>query len=230
MKAIVVTEEAAGTAGMTLVERPEPEPAINDVAVQVRAAGFVATELAWPSTWTDRLERDRTPSIPGHELAGVVTALGYGTTGLSVGQRVFGLSDWYRDGTLAERVAVEARNLAPLPGDVDFTVGASLPISCLTAWQGLFEHGRLQAGQSVLVHGAAGAVGSMAVGAAGQKLASTSLIFSAFLPAHEEYRRDFEVPEFRLSKAVIDQHRFDFELPRFAGFCRSGTAIQHVGL
>jgi NADPH:quinone reductase-like Zn-dependent oxidoreductase len=161
MKAIVVTEEAAGTAGMTLVERPEPEPAINDVAVQVRAAGFVATELAWPSTWTDRLERDRTPSIPGHELAGVVTALGYGTTGLSVGQRVFGLSDWYRDGTLAERVAVEARNLAPLPGDVDFTVGASLPISCLTAWQGLFEHGRLQAGQSVLAHGAAGAVGSM---------------------------------------------------------------------
>jgi NADPH:quinone reductase-like Zn-dependent oxidoreductase len=161
MKAIVVRDEAAGTAGMTLMERPEPEPAINDVAVQVRASGFVATELAWPSTWTDRLDRDRTPSIPGHELAGVVTALGYGTTGLSVGQRVFGLTDWYRDGTLAEFVAVEARNLAPLPGDVDFTVGASLPISGLTAWQGLFEHGRLQAGQSVLAHGAAGAVGSM---------------------------------------------------------------------
>ena len=91
----------------------------------------------------------------------MVTALGYGTTGLSVGQRVFGLADWYRDGTLAEYVAMEARNLAPLPGDVDFTVGASLPISGLTAWQGLFQHGRLQAGQSVLVHGAAGAVGSM---------------------------------------------------------------------
>src|SRR4051794_10644863 len=161
MKAIVVAEKAAGTAGMTLVERPEREPAINDVAVQVRASGFVVTELGWPSTWTDRLDRDRTPSIPGHELAGVVTALGDGTTGLSVGQRVFGLTDWYRDGTLAEHVAVEARNLAPLPGDVDFTVGASLPISGLTAWQGLFEHGRLQAGQSVLAHGAAGAVGSM---------------------------------------------------------------------
>jgi len=79
-----------------------------------------------------------------------------------VGQRVFGLTDWYRDGTLAEYVAVEARNLAPLPGEVDFTVGASLPISGLTVWQGLFEHGHLQAGQSVLVHGAAGAVGSMA--------------------------------------------------------------------
>ena len=91
----------------------------------------------------------------------MVTALGYGTRGLSVGQRVFGLTDWTRDGTLAEYAAVEARNLAPLPGDVDFTVGASLPISGLTAWQGLFEHGRLQPGQSALVHGAAGGVGSM---------------------------------------------------------------------
>jgi NADPH:quinone reductase-like Zn-dependent oxidoreductase len=161
MKAIVVNDQAAGTAGMKLVERPEPQAAINDVVVQVHASGFVPTELTWPSTWTDRLNRDRTPSIPGHELAGVVTALGYGTTGLSVGQRVFGLTDWTRDGTLAEYTAVEARNLAPLPGDVDFTVGASLPISGLTAWQGLFVLGRLRAGQSILAHGAAGAVGSM---------------------------------------------------------------------
>ena len=161
MKAIVVTDQAAGTAGMKLVERPEPPAAINDVVVQIHASGFVPTELAWPSTWTDRRGRDRTPSIPGHELAGVVAALGYGTTGLSVGQRVFGLTDWHRDGTLAEYVAVEARNLAPLPGDVDFTVGAGVAMTGLTAWQGLFEHGRLQAGQSVLAHGAAGAVGSM---------------------------------------------------------------------
>ena len=161
MKAIVVTDEADGMAGMTLVERPEPPAAINDVIVEIHASGFVPTEMAWPSTWTDRLGRDRTPSTPGHELAGVVSALGYGTTGVSVGQRVLGLADWHRDGTLAEYVAIEARNLAPLPGDVDFTVGASLPISGLTAWQGLFQHGRLQAGQSVLAHGAAGAVGTM---------------------------------------------------------------------
>src|SRR5262245_63840212 len=128
MKAIVVTDQAAGTAGMKLVERPEPRAAINDVVVRVHAAGFVNTELAWPSTWTDRLDRARTPSIPGHELAGVVTTLGYGTTGLSVGQRVFGLTDWTRDGTLAEYTAVEARNLAPLPADIDFTAGPSLSI------------------------------------------------------------------------------------------------------
>ncbi|HEY3927500.1 MAG TPA: NADP-dependent oxidoreductase [Candidatus Koribacter sp.] len=162
MKAIVATDQAAGAAGVKLVERPEPQAAINDVVVQVHASAFTGDELTWPSTWTDRAGRDRTPSIPGHELAGVVTALGYGTTGLSIGQRVFGLTDWYRDGTLAESVAVEARNLAPLPGDVDFTVGAALVMSGLTAWQGLFEHGRLRAGQSVLVHGATGVVGSMA--------------------------------------------------------------------
>jgi NADPH:quinone reductase-like Zn-dependent oxidoreductase len=161
MKAIVVTDEAAGTRGMALVDRPEPKAAINDVIVEVHAAGFVNTELSWPSTWTDRLERDRTPTIPGHELAGVVTALGYGTTGLSVGQRVFGLTDWYRDGSLAQYMAIEARNLAPLPDEVDFVAGASLPISGLTAWQGLLVHGRLRAGQRVIAHGAAGAVGSM---------------------------------------------------------------------
>jgi NADPH:quinone reductase-like Zn-dependent oxidoreductase len=168
MKAIVVTDEAAGRAGMTLAERPRPEPAIGDVLVEVHASGFTPTELEWPSTWADRLGRDRTPAIPGHEVAGVIGALGYGTTGLSVGQRVFGITDWYRDGTLAEYVAVEARDLAPLPGDIDFTVGASLPVSGLTAWQALFDHGRLQAGQSVLVHGAAGGVGSMAAQLAGE--------------------------------------------------------------
>jgi NADPH:quinone reductase-like Zn-dependent oxidoreductase len=162
MKALVVTDQAAGTAGLKLVDRPEPQAAINDVVVQVHASGFTGDELAWPSTWTDRAGRDRTPAIPGHELAGVVTAIGYGTTGLSIGQRVFGLTDWYRDGTLAEYVAVEARDLTPLPGDVDFTAGAALVMPGLTAWQGLFDHGRLQAGQSVLVHGAAGVVGSMA--------------------------------------------------------------------
>jgi len=161
MKAIVVTDQTAGTAGMKLVERPEPEAAINDVVVQIHASGFTSGELTWPSTWTDRLGRDRAPVIPGQELAGVVTALGYGTRGLSVGQRVFGLTDSYRGGTLAEYVAIEARNVSPLPGDVDFTVGASVAMPGLTAWQGIVEHGHLQAGQSVLVHGAAGAVGSM---------------------------------------------------------------------
>ena len=203
MKAVVVTDQTAGTAGMTLVERPEPQAAINDVVVQIHASGFVPTELTWPSTWTDRLDRDRTPSIPGHELAGVVSALGYGTTGLSVGQRVFGLTDWHRDGTLADHAAVEARNLAPLPGDVDFTMGASLPISGLTAWQGLFQHGRLQAGQSILAHGAAGAVGSMVTQLARE---AGAYVIGSGRAADRQKALDFGAQEFiDLEKAATNE-------------------------
>jgi NADPH:quinone reductase-like Zn-dependent oxidoreductase len=193
MKAIVVTDKAAGTAGMKLAERPEPQASINDVVVQIHASSFTGDELSWPSTWTDRSGRDRTPSIPGHEMAGVVTALGYGTTGFSIGQRVFGLTDWYRDGTLAEYVAVEARNLIPLPADVDFTVGAALVMPGLTAWQGLFEHGRLQVGQRVLVHGAAGIVGSMAVQLASQ---AGAYVIGTGRAAHRQAALDFGAHEF----------------------------------
>ncbi|MFF8401160.1 NADP-dependent oxidoreductase [Streptomyces sp. NPDC015684] len=168
MRAITVRDREAGVSGPALEDLPHPHAAENDVIVRVHAAIFTRGELDWPGTWTDRAGRDRTPSVPGHEVSGVVTELGYGTTGLSVGQRVFGLTDWARDGSLAEYVAVEARNLAPLPADVDHTVAAALPISGLTAWQGLFDHAHLTTGQTVLVHGAAGGVGSIAVQLAGE--------------------------------------------------------------
>ena len=163
MRAITVQNQAAGAAGLTLSDIPHPQAAENDVIVRVYAAGFTPGELGWPGTWTDRAGRDRTPSGPGHELSGVVSELGYGTTGLTAGQRVFGLADWTRDGSLAEYTAVEARNLAPLPADIDHTVAAAVPISGLTAWQALFDHAHLRIGQTVLIHGAAGGVGSMAV-------------------------------------------------------------------
>jgi NADPH:quinone reductase-like Zn-dependent oxidoreductase len=163
MRAITVRDRDAGIGGLSLTDLPYPHAAENDVIVQVHAAGFTRGELDWPTTWTDRAGRDRTPSVPGHELSGVVAELGYGTTGLTVGQRVFGLIDWARNGSLAEYAAAEARNLAPLPADVDHTVAAALPVSGLTAWQGLFDHGRLTVGQTVLIHGAAGGVGSIAV-------------------------------------------------------------------
>jgi NADPH:quinone reductase-like Zn-dependent oxidoreductase len=131
--------------------------------VRVHAAGFTPGELAWEGTWTDRAGRDRTPSVPGHEVSGVVTELGYGTTGVTVGQRVFGLADWTRNGTLAEYVAIEARNLAPLPAGLEHAVAAGAVISGLTAWQALFNHAHLRAGQTALIHGAAGGVGSIAV-------------------------------------------------------------------
>jgi len=163
MKAITVAQPGLGIDAMTLTEIDYPHAAENDVIVRVHAAGFTTGELTWPGTWVDRAGRDRTPSVPGHELAGVVIELGYGTTGLSVGQRVFGLTDWTRNGSLAEFAAVEARNLAPLPASVDFVTAAALPISGLTSLQALFQHGHLETGQSVLIHGAGGGVGSIAV-------------------------------------------------------------------
>src|SRR3954464_12264040 len=161
MKAITVSDRDAGVNGLTPAELPYPHAAENDVIVRVHAAGFTPGELDWPSTWADRAGRDRTPSVPGHELSGVVAELGYGTTGLTVGQRVFGLADWARNGSLAEYTAVEARNLAPPPAAAPPAPAAALPISGLTAWQALFDHGRLTAGRTVLVHGAAGSVGSL---------------------------------------------------------------------
>src|SRR5260370_9576788 len=101
MRAMATATQTGGPPGVAHVKGPEPQAAINDVVVQVHASGFVPTDLAWPSTWTDRRDRVRTPSIPVHELAGVVTALGYGTTGLSVVKRVFGLADWHRVAPLA---------------------------------------------------------------------------------------------------------------------------------
>ena len=163
MQALIARDRGAGICGLSLAEVPHPHAAENDVVVRVHAAGFTPGEIDWPGTWTDRAGRDRTPTIPGHEVSGVVAELGYGTTGLTVGQRVFGLTDWTRNGTLAEYVAVEARNLAPLSASIDHAVAAAVPISGLTAWQALFDHGHLMAGQTVLIHGAAGAVGSIAV-------------------------------------------------------------------
>jgi len=163
MQAIAVRDRDAGLAGLSLTNLPYPHAAENDVIVRVHAAGFTPGALAWAGTWTDRGGRDRTPSVPGHEVAGVVSELGYGTTGVTVGQRVFGLADWTRNGTLADYVAIEARNLAPLPAGVDHAVAAGAVISGLTAWQALFDHAHLLAGQTVLIHAAAGGVGSIAV-------------------------------------------------------------------
>ncbi|TDC16326.1 NADP-dependent oxidoreductase [Actinomadura bangladeshensis] len=162
MRAVRV-HERGGTEGLVLEDAPDPRPATGDVVVRVHAAGFVPDELDWPGTWVDRAGRDRTPSIPAHDVAGVVAEVAYGTAGFAVGDRVFGLTDWHRDGAAAEYVAVEARNLAHLPGSVGFTEAAALPLAGLTCWQALFVHGGLEPGRTVVVHGGGGGVGSLAV-------------------------------------------------------------------
>jgi NADPH:quinone reductase-like Zn-dependent oxidoreductase len=151
-----------GIEGLVYEDAPDPRPAIGDALVQVRAASFTPTELTWPLR-TDRAGHDRALLIPAHEGSGVVVALGYGTAGISVGDEVYGLIDGYRDGWAAEYVTIEARSLAPKPTTVDFIEAAAIPQAGLTSWQALFDHGHLEPGQTVVIHGAGGGVGSMAV-------------------------------------------------------------------
>ena len=161
MKAIRVHEQA-GISGLSFEDAPDPAPTIGDVLVKVAAVGITHNELDWPLR-TDRNGHPRDTIIPGQEVSGVVAALGIGTAGIAVGEEVFGLTDPYRDAAAAEYVAVEARNLARKPKTVDHVHAASVPRAGLTAWQALFDHGKLAQGQTVVIHGAAGAVGSTAV-------------------------------------------------------------------
>ena len=161
MKAIRARERT-GVDGLVFEEAPEPRPMFCEVLVKVAACGITHNELDWP-VWTCRAGHQRATVIPGHEVSGVVAALGFGTAGLAAGDEVFGLTDQLRDGAAAEYVAVEARNLALKPRTVDHVHAAAVPRAGLTAWQGLFDHGRLAQGQTVVIHGAGGAVGSTAV-------------------------------------------------------------------
>src|SRR5690242_20568470 len=164
MKAVRIQKPKGfeGIEGLAYEDAPDPQPAIGDALVQVRAASFTPTELMWPLS-TDRAGHERGRRIPAHEGSGVVVALGYGSAGVSVGDEVFGLIDGYRDGWAAEYVAIEVRSLAPKPKTVDFVQAAAIPQAALTSWQALFDLGHLESGQTVVVHGAAGGVGSMAV-------------------------------------------------------------------
>ena len=161
MKAIRI-HEPTGISGLVYEEAPDPTPVFGDVLVQVAACGITHNELDYP-IWTCRAGQPRTTIIPGAEVSGVVAALGLGTAGIAVGDEVFGLTDQLRDGTAAEYVAVEARNLAPKPRTIDHVHAAAVPRAGLTAWQALFDHGKLAKGQTVVIHGAGGAVGSTAV-------------------------------------------------------------------
>jgi NADPH:quinone reductase-like Zn-dependent oxidoreductase len=161
MKAIRL-HEPTGIDGLVFEEVPEAKPMLGDVLVKVIASGITHNELDWP-VWTCRAGHRRSSIIPGHEVSGVVVGLGYGTAGFAVGDEVYGLTDQFRDGSAAEYVAVEARNVARVPTTVDHVHAAAVPRAGLTAWQALFEHGKLAKGQTVVIHGAGGAVGSTAV-------------------------------------------------------------------
>jgi NADPH:quinone reductase-like Zn-dependent oxidoreductase len=143
---------------------PAPRPAEGEVLVRVHAAGVIPTELSWVPTWTMRTGEPRPlPVIPGHEFSGEIAALGAGVKDVGVGDLVYGLNDWYRDGAQAEYCVARVADFATKPARIDHVQAAATPISALTAWQGLIERGRLLTGERVLIHGAAGGVGGFAV-------------------------------------------------------------------
>jgi NADPH:quinone reductase-like Zn-dependent oxidoreductase len=155
--------EVGGPEGMVYERAPRPRLASGDALVEVYAAALTPAELTWKETWADHSGKSRLPIIPSHEVSGVVAALGEGVSDLKLGEAVYGLTDFSRDGAAAEFVAVRAADLAPKPRSIGHLHAAAMPLSALTAWQALFDHGGLVAGKRVLIHGAAGGVGSFAV-------------------------------------------------------------------
>jgi NADPH:quinone reductase-like Zn-dependent oxidoreductase len=148
-----------------LVYEDAPAPALlpGDALVRVHATGITWTELTWDQTYQNPDGSPRIPSIPGHEVSGVVEHLTPGASGLAPGDSVYGLTDFPRDGAAADYVAVRAANLALKPRSIDHVHSAAVTLSGLTAWQALFTHARLERGQKVLIHGGAGGVGIFAV-------------------------------------------------------------------
>jgi NADPH:quinone reductase-like Zn-dependent oxidoreductase len=161
MKAIRL-HEAIGAEGLRYEEAPDPQPALGDVLVKVHACGITPTELDWP-IWSDRAGHKRDALIPAQEFSGVVAAVGFGVAGVAVGDEVYGLIMAFWDGAAAEYLTIEARDVAPKPKTLDHEHAAALPQVALTSWQALFDHGHLTAGQTVVIHGAGGAVGTAAV-------------------------------------------------------------------
>lgn len=162
MKAIRL--HARGGPGQVVFEdAPRPPLRDEDALVRVLASGITRGELDWDPTYTDEKGNSRTPAIPGHEVCGIIEALGRDVQTAVVGETVYGLTSFFRDGAAAEYVAVAADDLAPKPQTLDAVNAASVPLSALTAWQALFDHAGLQPGQKVLIHGAAGGVGIFAV-------------------------------------------------------------------
>jgi NADPH:quinone reductase-like Zn-dependent oxidoreductase len=162
MKAVRI--HARGDAEQLFYEdAPQPQPAEGEVLVQVYATAVTPTELSWSTTWQTRTGADRHLPIPGHDLAGVVAEVGPGVTSVSVGEAVNALTDFHRDGAEAEYTIALPAELAPKPHSLDYVQAAAVPLSALTAWQALFIHAELSAGQRVLIHGASGGVGTLAV-------------------------------------------------------------------
>jgi len=162
MKAIRI-HTRSGPEAFVYEDAPQPHPGEGEVLVRVYATSVMWQEPTWAETWKTPTGVDRDLPIPGHDLSGLVAEVGTGVTDVAIGEAVYALTEFWRDGAAAEYAIARATDLAPKPRSLDYVQAAGVPLVGLTAWQALFDHARLSAGQSVLIHGAAGGVGSMAV-------------------------------------------------------------------
>ncbi len=193
--------ESAPPPGLVLEEIPKPQPGPGEILVRIRAAGVIPTELQWyPTTHTSTGDKRLNP-VPCHEFAGVIDAIGDDANGPKVGDEIYGMNDWYAAGAAAEFCLARPVWIAKKPYQLSFAQAASVPISALTAWQGLFDHGKLQKGQTVLIHGGAGGVGAFAVQFARRQGARVITTASA---------RNREFLQALGAQTVIDYHTEDF--------------------
>ncbi|HLK18675.1 MAG TPA: NADP-dependent oxidoreductase [Bryobacteraceae bacterium] len=162
MKALQV-DTAGHELVLNLVTMSKPEVGPGEILVQVYAAGVTPSELLWSPTSHTKSGSARTHAVPGHEFSGVIAALGKDVQGFEIGNEVYGMNDWFADGATAEFCVTLPQNIARKPATLSHEVAASVPIGALTSWQGLMDRAKLRAGEQVLVHGGAGAVGLYAV-------------------------------------------------------------------
>ncbi len=162
MKAIRV-HGRGGPDHLSYDDAPKPQPSPSEVLVRVGATAIIATELTWDETYQTSAGDPRPLPIPGHDLAGVVAEVGSGVTEFAVGTEVYALTAFGRDGAEAEYAIALPHELAPKPQTLDMVQVAAVPLAALTAWQALFIHAHLSKGQTALIHGGAGGVGSYAV-------------------------------------------------------------------
>src|SRR5215813_796336 len=162
MKAMEVNRADQGPR-LILVELKKPEAGLGEILVHVHAAGVTPSELIWYPTTHTKSGEERVGTVPGHEFSGVITAIGKDVEGFEVGDEIYGMNDWFADGATAEFCIALPQHIARKPATLSHEAAASVPISALTAWQGLMERAKVEPGERVLVHGGAGAVGLYAV-------------------------------------------------------------------
>ena len=196
--------------GLVQAEVKTPGPQRGEVLIRVHAVGVTGTELLWQPTTHTKSGENRRHAIPGHEFSGAIAAVGVGADGI-VGQEVFGMNDWYAQGATAEFCCAPPSAIAPKPARLTHVQAASVPIDALTAWQGLFDRAQLQAGERVLIHGGAGAVGVLAIQLACRRGAHV-------LTTASGRDRDFLL---RLDA----QQAIDYHTERFEDACRQPTRI-----